>query len=117
MYSDAQADRGGKTFDACCISCHQPQAFVGPFLKAWNGRTVDGLFEAVRTGMPEDNPGGLKGQDYADILAFIFKQNGVPAGTGELQSTASALKQITVDVPDKPADDKAGTSGSAPPRF
>ena len=70
VYSDAQAGRGSKTFDAYCVSCHEPQAFVGPYLKAWNGRTVDGLFESVRNGMPEENPGGLERQEDAPA-AFV----------------------------------------------
>lgn len=115
VYSDAQADRGRKTFDAYCASCHQPQAFVGPYLKAWTGRTVDGLFETVRNGMPEENPGGLERQEYTDILAFIFRQDGAPSGPEELPSSALGLKQVVIEVAETPAN--AGPATSDAPRF
>ena len=57
------------------MNCHQPQEFIGTYLNVWNGQTLDGLFEMVRTSMPEENPGSLRRQDYADVLAFIFKKN------------------------------------------
>jgi mono/diheme cytochrome c family protein len=101
VYSAAQADRGGKTFTARCLGCHPPDQFVGPFLSGWDGQTVNGLFEMMRTSMPDDDPGSLTRQDYADILAFVFKKNGVPAGPAELTSVSADLKRIVVDVQPK----------------
>ncbi len=96
VYSAAQADRGTKTFVARCASCHQRDEFTGTFLNGWNGKTLDGLLEMVRTSMPEDNPGSLTPQEYADVLAFILSRNAFPPGAEELPSTAP-LKQFVIE--------------------
>ena len=97
VFSEAQAGRGDKTFRAQCGSCHKPEQFTGAFLDGWQGQAASGLFALIRTSMPEQDPGGLPRQDYADILAFIFKTNGLPAGPVELPSAATDLRQIVID--------------------
>jgi hypothetical protein len=47
--------------------------------------------------MPADNPGGLKPQDYADIIAYFLKVNSYPAGTTELGSTKEAMGDIRIE--------------------
>jgi hypothetical protein len=46
--------------------------------------------------MPFDNPGHLRAEEYADIIAFIFSENKFPAGEQELAHDAAALRQITI---------------------
>jgi hypothetical protein len=100
VYSAAQAERGGKVYEARCALCHfAGQYAVNTFLKSWSGQTADALFDLIRTTMPKENPGGLKRQEYADLLAFIFKINGLPAGESELKSTDAALKQVLIEEP------------------
>lgn len=96
VYSEAQAVRGDKSFAARCALCHKPEQFTGAFLDGWNGQTVSGLFEMIRTSMPESDPGSLARQEYADIMAFILKKNGLPAGLGELPSALTDLKKIVI---------------------
>ena len=48
--------------------------------------------------MPEDNPGGLKREEYVDIIAYVLKTNEVPF-TGDLPMDADALKKITIKKP------------------
>jgi len=52
------------------------------------------LFERIRTTMPQDNPGKLSRAQYADILSFILKSNGYPAGQKEMDQRTEFLKAI-----------------------
>ncbi len=100
VFTVAQAERGAQVFEQVCMRCHQPEQFTGPgFIDAWSGQTVDALFEVIRTTMPEDNPSSLKKHEYAAVLAFLFRLNGIPAGEADLPSTARKLKQIRIEVP------------------
>lgn len=99
VYTAAQADRGDKTFNATCTTCHDTERFTGKdFLSVWTGKSLHVLFDHVHTTMPEDNPGSLKPQQYADIIAFFLKLNEYPEGTEELPATAEALKAIKFDL-------------------
>ena len=72
--------------------------FMGnDFAGNWGGKSVGDLFEKVKTTMPEDNPGSLKPQQYADIIAYFLKLNEFPVGTAELKGEAEALKGILID--------------------
>ncbi len=98
VFTAAQAEQGEAIFEATCMRCHQPEQFTGPgFLDAWAGRTVDALFEVLRTTMPEDNPSSLKKREYAAVLAFLFRLNGMPAGEADLPSTTRKLKLIRIE--------------------
>ena len=63
--------------------------------------TADALYENLRTTMPKDNPGVLKPQEYADVIAYLFKINQLPPGDAELKGTKAALKQVTIEAPEK----------------
>ena len=56
----------------------------------------------MRTTMPEDNPGSLKPQQYADILSFVLKLNGFAAGETELTGTDAAMKAVRMEAPRSP---------------
>jgi mono/diheme cytochrome c family protein len=100
VYSASQANRGEKIYRARCQQCHQIEQFVGPvFMKSWHGTTADALYDAIRTTMPTDNPGGLKPQEYADLVAYLFKMNRLPSGESELKATKAALKQVRIEQP------------------
>ena len=100
VYSAAQAERGKKAFDAYCTNCHSAGQFAGgTFLKNWSGSTVGMVYDFLSGSMPQDAPGSLKPQEYADILAFFLKQNGFPAGSSELPSSSRALAAIRIESP------------------
>ncbi len=85
VYSEEQAERGHKTFSEACMVCHQPEEFTqGNYMDGWSGQTVGDLVDFIRSTMPEDNPGRLKRREYIDIVAFLFSQNGLPAGPNDL---------------------------------
>ena len=98
VYSKEQAQRGEKLFTEICMVCHQPNEFSqSGYMDGWSGQTVNDLVEFIRSTMPEDNPGRLKRTEYIDIVAFLFKQNGLP--TGELVMQPKALRQILIEGP------------------
>jgi mono/diheme cytochrome c family protein len=97
-YTEAQAARGEATYRANCSSCHATSAHVGDaFVHAWDGRTAFDLFELIRTTMPIDNPGRLSREQYADIVAYMFKLNRFPAGERPLPADDEGLKQVRIE--------------------
>lgn len=44
--------------------------------------------------MPDDNPGGLPEQTYADIVAYLLSLNDFPAGDSELPTSLEALMMM-----------------------
>ena len=109
-YSEGQAKRGGELYGQECGSCHgqtlgggeaAPSLVGRDFIQAWAGMTVADLFERIRVSMPQDSPGRLSRQQYADIVARILNANEFPAGQNELGREAAVLKQILIE--DKPA--------------
>ncbi len=109
VYSDAQAKRGATLYGEQCATCHGEKmegvadlfpALTGePFVKTWSGKSVAELFDKIQTTMPALDPGSLKPEQTADIVAFILSHSKYPAGAAELASTADALKPIQIVAP------------------
>lgn len=100
VYSEAQAMRGQTVFERNCTNCHDTIRFTGAeFVQNWSGKPLAELFEVTSKTMPEDNPGSLKPQQYADILSFFLKLNGFIAGETELTGTAAAMKAVRMEAP------------------
>lgn len=98
VYTVEQAARGETTFRQACAFCHATAEFARTgFFATWTGSGLYGLFDLIRTTMPQDDPGRLPAQSYAAVLAYLLSLNGYPAGTVELPVEADALKQIRVD--------------------
>ncbi|GIW52141.1 MAG: hypothetical protein KatS3mg081_1496 [Gemmatimonadales bacterium] len=103
VYSAAQAQRGETAFRQTCTECHTPSQFSGPnFITAWRGAPLYQLFDLIRTTMPNDFPGSLPAQTYADIVAYILKLNQYPAGQKELAPDPDSLKAIRIEPPRSP---------------
>jgi mono/diheme cytochrome c family protein len=98
-FTSEQATRGERAFISECGGCHTPDQFVGEFLMAWNGKTASDLLEMIRGKMPQDRPGSLPRQQYADILAFLFEKNGLPTGKDELPAAQTDLERIAIEIP------------------
>ena len=60
-------------------------------------RRLKELWDVASGTMPEDNPGSLKQQEYADILAYFLSLNEYPAGDAELQGNAAAMAAIRIE--------------------
>ncbi|MGH7655771.1 MAG: c-type cytochrome [Gemmatimonadaceae bacterium] len=103
VYSLAQAGRGESTYRATCASCHgdslaginDAPPLVGPeFHKDYDGNTLSSLFSKVSNDMPSDNPGSLTNPQVAEVVAFMLKYNGYPAGAVDLSAVADSLDRF-----------------------
>jgi hypothetical protein len=103
VFSDAQAKTGLAAYTKACSECHGEDlggdgfapALKGPeFMNNWNGLTVGELYDRIRVSMPPSDPNSVPAQEKVDIVAFILKQNGFPAGATALAPQADELKTI-----------------------
>ena len=98
VYTAAQAVRGEQTYMDACVSCHPPGAHKGgPFLE-WQGYTLDKFVAFLIETMPENEPGSLTPKEYAQVVAYLLKTNGMPAGQEELPSDPALLHTITINL-------------------
>lgn len=99
VYTAEQAARGEKVHLEMCSSCHFPEdEWAGDaFLGDWLNKSARDLFHNIRETMPEDFPGSLSRQQYADVLAYILKLNGMPAGPAELKTDDGSLARILIE--------------------
>ncbi len=106
VYSTAQARRGESTHRKHCTECHNAVAYAGTaFRRLWAGRPGYEFWAQIRATMPNDNPGSLKPGEYLDILAYVLRLNGYPAGENALPSDPELLRTIRFDLP-PPAGDR-----------
>ncbi|MDA1095460.1 MAG: cytochrome c [Acidobacteria bacterium] len=94
VYTKEQAARGAKTYGQRCAGCHRADEFSGERIKPWKGQPALNLFNVIRLTMPEEAPGSLSRQEYADILTYIFEQNGGKPGSTELTATDEMLRSV-----------------------
>lgn len=100
VYSSDQAARGERIFKGKCGSCHYPTQFTGDDLfKAWADKPLSELFNMVRDSMPEDNPGTLPVQEYADVITYFLQLNKFPTGSEELVATEEAMRAVMLERP------------------
>jgi mono/diheme cytochrome c family protein len=99
VYTDAQAERGKKVYEANCVTCHLPDLdgsanpdagargapLVGTrFVQDFGESKVSALFNKMKRDMPSGRPGTLTDQEYLDAAAFVLHRNRFPAGATEL---------------------------------
>jgi S-disulfanyl-L-cysteine oxidoreductase SoxD len=105
VYTEAQAARGESHYRASCAKCHsddlmgerEAPALVGPrFAERWKGVTAADMLQDTRRTMPQEAPDSLGTSTYVDLIAFMLKSNGSPAGATELPPDEQVLKQIQV---------------------
>ena len=99
VYTDAQAQRGQKVYEANCVTCHLPELdgsanpdagargapLVGTrFVQDFGESRVSALFNKMKRDMPSGRPGALTDQEYLDATAFVLQRNKFPAGAVEL---------------------------------
>ena len=106
IYTEEQAQRGAQDFIQVCASCHgaglggsgeAPALSGGQFISDFDGQTVGDIFDRIRTTMPQSAPGVLSRDQYAEVLAFLLKANGFPAGKTELDTSSETLKAISFE--------------------
>jgi mono/diheme cytochrome c family protein len=114
VFTEAQSKRGQAVYAETCANCHgvelegmdmSPPLAGATFGSNWNDLTMGDLAERIRISMPADRPGTLTRAQVADVMAFMLKANGFPAGESELPNDLLKLKQIRI-VSEKPAPDR-----------
>jgi len=105
VYTEQQANRGKVTYTKYCESCHQVDllgldcnpALAGPsFYKRWSGLTLADIFFKASDSMPVGAAGSLSQQEYADVISYVLKVNGLPAGETELPADLEKLRPIAI---------------------
>jgi mono/diheme cytochrome c family protein len=90
VYSDAQAARGKSVYDKQCSTCHDggmgPSLTGDDFLATWENKTVRTLYSRILTTMPSDEPGSVPEADLLDLMAYLIRVNGFPAGSKAFES-------------------------------
>ena len=106
--TDAQVKRGADTYAMQCATWHDAQlagSGTAPplagtdFMANWKDETVGSLFERIRATMPADNPGSLKRDQVAEIVAFILNFNKFPFAQKDLPADSDSLKAIKITAP------------------
>jgi hypothetical protein len=100
IFTAEQAAKGKEIHGAACLSCHKPVEHTGKFWSDKVNTSLGALFGYIKSEMPQDNPGSLAADDYANILAFILQLNAMPAGEKPLPGDSTALARIRVVPPD-----------------
>ncbi len=97
FYSVEQAARGRESFVIICQECHSSSEFRGDdFEWTWRRQTVWNFYRELIQTMPEDSPGLLSDQTYADVIAYILQINEYSAGDSELTATEEAMDVIAL---------------------
>ncbi len=119
VFTSAQAERGKEAAERVrCTGCHgnelggteRAPALKGPaFLANWEDGSVNRLFTKIRDTMPPSNTDQLPAASKLDVVAFLLRANGFPAGSVELTSEAEALDSIQIV--------KRGGEGAGAPNF
>lgn len=90
--------RGRDLYAGLCASCHPAATHVGPvFTRSWAGKKLSDLFGYLRERMPKNEPGSMTEQEYVDVMTYMLRMNGMPAGTTELEADSLALSRIRID--------------------
>lgn len=106
-YTNAQAADGHTVYARQCALCHgdKLQGKVGPALAGqqflsvsqYQEMTAGYLFRFMSKHMPANAPASLSKTQYLDVMAYILKVNGYPAGSQQLSDDNRALNQIKIE--------------------
>jgi mono/diheme cytochrome c family protein len=102
VYSEDQATRGAASYDTSCSGCHRPDlgGATGPalrgerFARNFAGKDLKTLYTKIATTMPRGAAASLGDAVYLDIVAHVLKENGFPAGDGELSAEVLSAVQV-----------------------
>ena len=117
-FTVGQADEGQAAYAQYCAACHGDNMDDGEFglpLKGvdfrerWRSRPPEALFTLISSTMPQDRPGVLDDETYAQLLAYILHENGSEPGGDELPADPAALEAM-----ESPRWRRGGGGGLAP---
>jgi len=105
VFTEPQAMRGQRGYVQACAKCHADDllgssnapALVGQaFFSRFDRSTADDVMQTIRQTMPQEAPDSLGAEAYVDIVSYLFKANGSPAGAAELTADRARLRQVLV---------------------
>ncbi|KVF04097.1 c-type cytochrome [Burkholderia vietnamiensis] len=94
-FDAAQVEHGKALYGSACAKCHgvdlegnTAPALSGPSFAplAHSHLTIGGVFGYMATNMPADQPGKMKDDEYADLMAFLLASNGYAASKTKLSA-------------------------------
>ncbi len=104
IYTAEQATAGAAVYAAQCAACHgnQLEGVAGPALKGSGfkamataqGLNGESLLQVVALSMPQTDPGSLSAEQYAEVVAYMLRENGYPAGSEKLTADNPHLKEL-----------------------
>ncbi len=103
IYTNDQAARGAAAYRERCASCHgvslegtdDAPPLAGPdFRDDFDEMNIADLFEKIQYTMPANRRGRLREQESADLVSYILKFNGFPAGSSGLPATVDELRGV-----------------------
>lgn len=102
LYTEAQAQAGETVFETNCAACHGEhlEGRAGPALKGENFASpaaklkVRDIFIFLSTNMPAYAPGSLQPAQYVQVMAFLLRENGFPAGKTALTSAIAGKSTV-----------------------
>lgn len=105
LFTAQQATAGADVYSQTCAICHGPDlkgaagpALIGQsFASSGNGATVGGIFSVIAQQMPASSPGSLTPAQDEDVMAYILKMNGYPAGTKPLVYKDSLTSTVPLE--------------------
>ncbi len=111
VYTEQQAVAGGALYLRSCVECHGitlaggeagPALVGGAFWQQWQDQSLAAFYQITASTMPVNNPNGFTPEQYADLVAFMLQQNGLPAGEENLPSSAPNLVAISMQPSESP---------------
>ena len=106
-FTEAQAQRGRRSYVDHCSDCHGSNLNNGEFggapLKGtyfndhWGALTVDALYGFIDTAMPPNRPGSLNPQTYTDIITFLLSKNGYRPTGNEMPADTDRMATMTLE--------------------
>src|SRR5262245_37506042 len=117
VYTTAQAERGKALYTRHCSRCHgedlggrRDYPLSGErFLDHWEAHSLEHLFVLIRDSMPPDGTNTVDPSDKRDIVAYVLRQNGFPAGTTELSQDVAVLATFEIERRSGPTAAKTGS--------
>lgn len=113
-FTEVQAERGAQVFTRVCLECHERVDMSNAdFRLKWSGQTTFDLFKNISTTMPDSDPGILPRQEYVDVVSYILKLNGVPAGLTDLVEDSVVMSQAKLTLATAEGDRSASAQAVA----
>jgi alcohol dehydrogenase (cytochrome c) len=122
VFAADQAEQGRTTFANNCAMCHgsglegsdlAPALAGSDFAYFWKMATLAELVDKITKDMPPGDLPRMNRQQATQLVAYILQVNKAPAGTMELSQEEAAQKQISMALPDAPADPASAPAQSA----